>query len=76
MIELVEAGQAWLENVTFQMCNMVRRCFTLHSTSCGSDSWQSYKEQSKHLAGQIAALKAYLTTSAGEISDMAVNVWG
>lgn len=58
MISKVEAMQAWLENVTFQMCNM------------------SYKQQSKHLAGQIAFLKMMCTRVSGEIADDAVQIFG
>ncbi|KAL7422285.1 hypothetical protein Q5752_002931 [Cryptotrichosporon argae] len=58
MIAKVEAMQAWLEAVTYQMCNM------------------DYKQQSRHLAGQIAFLKMMCTRVAGEISDDAVQIFG
>ena len=37
---------------------------------------QSYKEQSKHLAGQIAFLKMQSTNFAGEIASEAVQIFG
>lgn len=37
---------------------------------------QSYKEQSRNLAGQIAFLKMQSTRFAGEIADDAVNIFG
>lgn len=58
MIAKVEAVQSYLENVTFQMCNM------------------TYREQSKHLAGQIGFLKMLSTRVAGEIADEAVQIFG
>lgn len=58
MIAKVEAVQSYLENVTYQMCNM------------------TYKEQSKHLAGQIGFLKMLSTRIAGEIADDAVQIFG
>ena len=51
MIAKVEALQAWLENVTFQMCNMVSS-WPARQTMRGKElMYQSYKEQSKNLAG-------------------------
>lgn len=50
-----QAGQAWLEDIAYQMCKM------------------SYQEQSVRLAGRVAALKYYLSHTAGEISDDAVQ---
>ncbi|BEI91269.1 uncharacterized protein CcaverHIS019_0400890 [Cutaneotrichosporon cavernicola] len=58
MISKVEAMQAWLEQVTFQMTKM------------------NYKQQSKHLAGQIAFLKMMSTRYATEIADDAVQILG
>jgi len=58
MISLCEAHQAWLENVTHQMCCM------------------SYKQQSKHLAGQIGLLKASTTRASHYIADQAVQIMG
>lgn len=58
MIAKVEAVQSYLENVTYQMCNM------------------TYREQSKHLAGQIGFLKMLSTRVAGEIADEAVQIFG
>lgn len=43
------------------------------------ESWltaQTYKEQSRNLAGQIAFLKMQSTRFAGEIADDAVNIFG
>jgi alkylation response protein AidB-like acyl-CoA dehydrogenase len=37
---------------------------------------QSYKEQSRNLAGQIAFLKMQSTRFAGDIADDAVNIFG
>lgn len=51
----VEAGQAWLEETTYQMVHM------------------SYKEQSSLLAGRMAALKFYLSRSASEMAEQAVQ---
>lgn len=36
----------------------------------------TYEEQSQRLAGPIALLKLFLSKSAGEISDDAVQIWG
>jgi len=58
MYSKVEAGQAWLEQITYQMCNM------------------TYKEHSEHLAGPVAALKWFLSRSATEIADDAVQIFG
>ncbi|KAJ6505932.1 acyl-CoA dehydrogenase [Mycena vulgaris] len=58
MISRVESAQAWIENVTFQMCNM------------------DYKQQSAHLAGQIAFVKMYATKTAQETAADAVQIFG
>ncbi|KAF7330528.1 Acyl-CoA dehydrogenase [Mycena venus] len=58
MISRVESAQAWLENVTYQMCHM------------------DYKQQSTHLAGQIAFVKMYATKTAQETAADAVQVFG
>ncbi|KAL8281196.1 hypothetical protein RQP46_006554 [Phenoliferia psychrophenolica] len=58
MISRCEAGQSWLESITYQMSKM------------------NYAEQSEHLAGPIALLKAYLTRCAHEIADEAVQIFG
>lgn len=81
MIAKVEAMQAWLENVTYQMCNMVSVHFFTYTYSAvcgliGIMASQSYKEQSRNLAGQIAFLKMQSTRFAGEIADEAVNIFG
>jgi alkylation response protein AidB-like acyl-CoA dehydrogenase len=73
MIAKCEAQQAWLENVTYQMCNMVS---TSQIRSGGNANLQSYKEQSRNLAGQIAFLKMQSTRFAGDIADDAVNIFG
>ena len=41
MISRAEAVQSWLENVTYQMCNMVRRSFTTHMSR---SSWSRSHE--------------------------------
>ncbi|KAJ7274439.1 acyl-CoA dehydrogenase/oxidase [Mycena haematopus] len=58
MISRVESAQAWLENITYQMCHM------------------NYKQQSTHLAGQIAFVKMYATKTAQETAADAVQVFG
>ncbi|KAJ7637691.1 acyl-CoA dehydrogenase [Mycena polygramma] len=58
MISRVESAQAWLENITYQMCHM------------------NYKQQSTHLAGQIALLKMYATRTAQETATDAVQIFG
>ncbi|KAJ7274446.1 peroxisomal acyl-CoA-dehydrogenase [Mycena haematopus] len=58
MISRAESTQNWLENITYQMCNM------------------SYKQQAGKLAGQIAFLKAYSTSSAQETATDAVQIFG
>jgi len=58
MIARAESVQNWLENITYQMCNM------------------SYKEQSSKLAGQIAFLKSYSTSSGQETARDAVQIFG
>jgi len=73
MIAKCEAQQAWLENVTYQMCNMVSTRQIRVGESANS---QSYKEQSRNLAGQIAFLKMQSTRFAGDIADDAVNIFG
>jgi alkylation response protein AidB-like acyl-CoA dehydrogenase len=73
MIAKVEAQQAWLENITYQMCNMAS---ISTSSSTKADLFQNYKEQSKNLAGQIAFLKMQSTRFAGDIADDAVNIFG
>lgn len=55
MFAKVEAGQAWLEEMTYQMVQM------------------SYRDQSALLAGRMAALKFYLSHSAGEMAEQAVQ---
>jgi alkylation response protein AidB-like acyl-CoA dehydrogenase len=64
MIARAEAFQARLENVTYQMCNMVRKIRYWPSEYNRLDGAydncfmsQSYKEQATKLAGQIAFLK-------------------
>jgi alkylation response protein AidB-like acyl-CoA dehydrogenase len=73
MIAKCEAQQAWLENVTYQMCNMVS---TSQIKKGVNADIQSYKEQSRNLAGQIAFLKMQSTRFAGDIADDAVNIFG
>jgi len=73
MIAKCEAQQAWLENVTYQMCNMV--CFPSNKIAKRANI-QTYKEQSRNLAGQIAFLKMQSTRFAGDIADDAVNIFG
>jgi alkylation response protein AidB-like acyl-CoA dehydrogenase len=73
MIAKCEAQQAWLENVTYQMCNMVS---TSQISNWENAKSQSYKEQSRNLAGQIAFLKMQSTRFAGDIADDAVNIFG
>lgn len=52
MIAKVEALQAWLETITFQMCNMVSGADDLCPGAVLTKSFlQNYKEQSKYLAG-------------------------
>ncbi|KDN52180.1 peroxisomal acyl-CoA-dehydrogenase [Tilletiaria anomala UBC 951] len=58
LLSQVEAAQAWLEVVTYQMCKM------------------SYKEQSIHLAGQVAFLKAWSTRVSHEVADSSVQIFG
>ena len=73
MIAKCEAQQAWLENVTYQMCNMV--CFPSNNIANRANI-KTYKEQSRNLAGQIAFLKMQSTRFAGDIADDAVNIFG
>ncbi|KAJ7931447.1 acyl-CoA dehydrogenase NM domain-like protein [Mycena leptocephala] len=58
MISRTESAQNWLENITYQMCNM------------------SYKQQAGKLAGQIAFLKAYCTSSGQATATDAVQIFG
>ncbi|KAJ7650358.1 acyl-CoA dehydrogenase [Roridomyces roridus] len=58
MISRVESAQAWLENITYQMCHM------------------NYKQQSTHLAGQIAFVKQYATKTAQATAADAVQIFG
>ncbi|TFK72941.1 peroxisomal acyl-CoA-dehydrogenase [Pluteus cervinus] len=58
MIARAESCQNWLENVTYQMCNM------------------SYKQQANKLAGQIAFLKSFSTSSGQETARDAVQIFG
>ncbi|KAG6880115.1 hypothetical protein C0992_005822 [Termitomyces sp. T32_za158] len=58
MISRAESVQNWLENITYQMCNM------------------SYRQQANKLAGQIAFLKSYSTSSGQETARDAVQVFG
>lgn len=71
MISRVETIQAWLESITYQMCNMVSPFQEARSLTI-----KSYKEQSKNLAGQIAFLKMQSTNFAGEIASDAVQIFG
>ena len=77
MISRAEAIQAWLENITYQMCNMVLifRC-NMKETNTQARILQSYKQQASKLAGQIALLKAYSTRSAQETAQDAVQIFG
>lgn len=36
----------------------------------------TYAQQSEHLAGPIALLKAHVTQSANEVASHAVQIWG
>ncbi|KAJ7052487.1 acyl-CoA dehydrogenase [Mycena amicta] len=58
MISRVESAQAWLESLTYNMCNM------------------NYKQQSALLAGQIALLKQYATSTAQQTATDAVQIFG
>lgn len=58
MIASIEAGQAWLESIAYQMTHM------------------SYAEQGKLLGGPIGLLKLFVTRTAHEIADEAVNIFG
>jgi hypothetical protein len=56
MIARAEAMQAWLENVTYQMHNMVRKSLTSHQSM--SSGWrvlmlQSYEEQVTNFASRF-----------------------
>ena len=54
MIARTESVQNWLENITYQMCNMVRRrrSFVLRAVGVFVlTSVQSYREQANKLAG-------------------------
>ena len=77
MIARTESVQNWLENLTHQMNNMV----SPHVASCiayGTHdvSLQNYKQQAKHLAGQIGLLKMYSTRCAQETARDAVQIFG
>lgn len=55
MIARTESVQNWLENITYQMCNMVRSLLCLRLRSCGRlTRGQSYREQANKLAGCVA----------------------
>ncbi|KAH9950153.1 acyl-CoA dehydrogenase [Amylocystis lapponica] len=58
MIARVEAGQNWLESVTYQMNHM------------------SYSEQSDKLAGQIALLKQFITSTGRATAEDATQIFG
>jgi alkylation response protein AidB-like acyl-CoA dehydrogenase len=60
------------------MCNMVRKGFHLppYSTRMTNFIFQSYKEQSTKLAGQIAFLKMYCTRCAQDTARDAVQIFG
>ena len=80
MISRTESVQNWLENVTYQMCNMVG-VDILSSASpplCQplTTLEQSYREQASKLAGQIAFLKSYSTRCAQLTAADAVQIFG
>ncbi len=76
MIARVESVQNWLENVTFQMCQMVNfRSFPFRARTMLM-FMQNYNQQSSYLAGQIAFLKMYSTRSAQLTAQDATQVFG
>jgi hypothetical protein len=58
MISKVEAGQSWLETITYQMNNVGFRSIALYSHSPIAFQ-MNYAEQSDRLAGPIGLLKTY-----------------
>ncbi len=78
MISRTESVQNWLENITYQMCNMVCNPWCLYGSLTPHFSLlrQSYKEQATKLAGQIAFLKSYSTRCAQLTAADAVQIFG
>lgn len=80
MVAEVEAGQAWLESITLQMCKMVR-AYPSASPPAPADPIpvslaQTKAESAKYLAGPIGLLKGYLTRTETMIADRAVQIFG
>ncbi|KAG5354115.1 hypothetical protein C0989_007476 [Termitomyces sp. Mn162] len=76
MIERIESTQNWLENITYQMNNMVITPFFRSLLS--QLTWlshQSYKQQASKLAGPIGLLKMHATRTAQETAADAVQEW-
>ena len=76
MIARVEGLQAWLENVTYQMNNMVSYALSGSRVEPQTDFLQSYRQQAMKLAGQIAFLKMTATQTAQETAKDAVQLFG
>lgn len=82
MIAKIDAGQTWLEHITYQMCvsRLPLSLPPVPPTSLtrprSNRTKLSYAEQSQALAGPMALLKYYLARCGREISDDAVQIWG
>lgn len=66
MISRVESVQNWLENITYQMNNMVKPSLAILIEYLISFS-QSYKEQSSRLAGYVTNLTIHDSSTNGSI---------
>ena len=77
MIQMVESVQNWLENITYQMNNMVRFLNNPQILPLTHlPRTQSYQEQATKLAGSIGLLKMYSTKCAQQIATDAVQIFG
>ena len=77
MIARVETCQAWLENITHQMCHMVRISLAaVKRKTAYLLLSKSYKDQAQKLAGPIGLLKMYITRSAQDTAREAVQIFG
>lgn len=69
MIARTESVQNWLENITYQMCNMVRLDLNPQSSRVAKTFRQSYREQANKLAGYVIATSWPIALSHQETSD-------
>lgn len=74
MIARVESVQAWLENITYQMCNMSHK--DQNDKLAGYVLRHATLAPIHHPCSQIALLKMYITRTGSAIAEDATQIFG